>query len=915
MPPRKPGTVRRRPSMAPEAPVSILRRGRFSSDTGGGEEDDPLKLQQTSVPLAVAPRTPRRLPGRPTQSSTILLHVRTGHPPLRSPLPLRPERPWLYGEVSKPGIPLRTMLDVHPHHGHTPTPNSVDWTAYVSRGGRHPALEAPGGPPPPTVGHLPAGPPPPTAGMGPALRPPSPGALRPIADTHPSAPPVGDSTAGGHSASFPGPAGPPAPRPGHYPAPHLLARAYHRSLSRPDTEPDRPTAYLPGSDHQPALLVSWEDDPRLQASQHRAPPPLQPSSRKMHGMKHGRHHDDPLCSLWLHAWIVPMTPALFHGTPEPRKRLPHKPWIIASKAWHLLRRWKFRYLRSCPRRLRKHNAVRLWCLHDWVSIAHTAFLFLLLFLLPSLLRSLTHCIPKPYAPAKADRGPKPASRTRTRSRLLLSLLFLWQVQASRAASFSSGEPRVGSEATDPGASTSLHPRHMPANPGHYVPTLTGCRKRSFKRAVLRARHFGITRYRGRLCSVHDLLGRGEQSHPDTTSPHRSTPRPPPPGLRCSIMTWNAGGLTVTVWNEFLTWLLKTPHGHDIVCIQETYWRDDFEWDDDHWSYIHHGSHKPKEAGLLMCISKKLAQPHMIKHTPVLVGRLQHVRIFFPKGHQPLDVLHVYQHAWYHQKNDDQQDWWRGATERRHRFLQRLQATVRSFPIRNPLCLIGDFNTSLPHMTGLTGMGRPTKSGPQSDTADLCAFLEVHRLVACNTFGKAPAATFVNESTGAATQIDFIMLRQFHSDRESKKAKPFNWPVAASRKGAQHIPVQASFSLEWKPWGLSSALEIQNNIQPRQISDALKQDPNLEADFVCNLKVRLPSQPTAAQLDLALKQAWHDTSALPYPHLTSKTDPMNRSFPSGRHVRRCSRHRSRTPNFITAFTSGDSLHRPFELSAC
>ena len=643
-----------------------------------------------------------------------------------------------------------------------------------------------------------------------------------------------------------------------YPSP-TRQRGHHRSHSHPDTEPDRPTAYTPGSDHQPVHLASWKDDLHMRALQPQAPPTLQPSLKKPRRMEQGIHHDGPSCHLLPHAWFAPAMPALFHGTPEPRGRMSPKPRIIASKAWHLLRRWKFRYLRTCTRSKRKRNAACLWCLHDWVSNALTA---LIPFLLSSLLRSLTHCIPIPYAPTKADRGPKPASRTRTRSRLLLSLLFLWQVQASRAASFSSGEPRVGSEATDPGASTSLPSRHTPANPGHYVPTLTGCRKRSFKRAVLRARHFGITRYRGRLCSVHDLLGRGEQSHPDTTSPHRSTPRPPPPGLRCSIMTWNAGGLTVTVWNEFLTWLLKTPHGHDIVCIQETYWRDDFEWDDDHWSYIHHGSHKPKEAGLLMCISKKLAQPHMIKHTPVLVGRLQHVRIFFPKGHQPLDVLHVYQHAWYHQKNDDQQDWWRGATERRHRFLQRLQATVRSFPIRNPLCLIGDFNTSLPHMTGLTGMGRPTKSGPQSDTADLCAFLEVHRLVACNTFGRAPAATFVNESTGAATQIDFIMLRQFHSDRESKKAKPFNWPVAASRKGAQHIPVQASFSLDWKPWGLSSALELQNNIQPRQVSDALKQDPNLEADFVCNLKVRLPPQPTAAQLDLALKQAWHDTSARP-----------------------------------------------------
>ena len=855
---------------------SILRRGRFApsnEDRNGAMDEHTLSdsndsdrnaLDLPEAPSVCGPTVatgPKAAPNSPSSSSRTATDTDDAHSTPAgaiggarlSPGPrFRPSIPGEASAASTGETPasrtasiLRAGLRARATRSRSPPPPRPS-----------PPMEAPGGPPPPTVGHLPAGPPPPTESMGPTLRPPPHGELRPITATHPPAAPVGGRAAGGHSDGHLSPAGPPAPRPAAITLPLTYSPEGTPSVTLP---PDRPTAYTPGSDHQPVLLASWKDDLHMRALQPQAPPTLPPSLRKPQRMQQGIHHDGPSCHLLPHAWFAPTTPALFHGTPEPRGRMSPKPRIIASKAWHLLRRWKFRYLRTCARSKRKRNAACLWCLHDWVSNALTA---LLPFLLSSLLRSLTHCIPISFAPAKADRGPKPASRTRTRSRLLLSLLFLWQVQASRAASFSSGEPRVGSEATDPGASTSLHSRHTPANPGHYVPTLTGCRKRSFKRAVLRARHFGITRYRGRLCSVHDLLGRGEQSHPDTTSPHRSTPRPPPPGLRCSIMTWNAGGLTVTVWNEFLTWLLKTPHGHDIVCIQETYWRDDFEWDDDHWSYIHHGSHKPKEAGLLMCISKKLAQPHMIKHTPVLVGRLQHVRIFFPKGHQPLDVLHVYQHAWYHQKDDDQQDWWRGATERRHRFLQRLQATVRSFPIRNPLCLIGDFNTSLPHMTGLTGMGRPTKSGPQSDTADLCAFLEVHRLVACNTFGKAPAATFVNESTGAATQIDFIMLRQFHSDRESKKAKLFNWPVAASRKGAQHIPVQASFSLDWKPWGLSSALEIQNNIQPRQVSDALKQDPNLEADFVCNLQVRLPPQPTAAQLDLALKQAWHDTSARP-----------------------------------------------------
>ena len=323
-----------------------------------------------------------------------------------------------------------------------------------------------------------------------------------------------------------------------------------------------------------------------------------------------------------------------------------------------------------------------------------------------------------------------------------------------------------------------------------------------------------------------------------------------------------------MWNEFLTWLKLTPHGHDIICIQETFWRDDHEWDDDEWTYIHHGSHKPKEAGLLMCISKKLAPSHMIKHTPVLVGRLQHVRIFFP---QPLDILHVYQHAWYHQKQDDPTDWWQGAISRRHRFLQKLQSTLRGLPIRNPLCVIGDLNTSLPHMPGVTGMGRPSKPGPQSDVDDLCSLLEVHRLCACNTFGKAPAATFINDATGAATQIDFVLIRQLHSDRDSKKATPFRWPVASTRKGAQHVPVKATFTLKWTPWSWSQPAEQNTSIPPRQVADSLRQNPKRAEEFTLALAKALPHQPTIKQLDQSLMTTWHAVDGRPATDLPGIAD--------------------------------------------
>ena len=109
---------------------------------GMGEEDDPLKPQQTTASQTAIPRAPLRHPGRLTPP--VLLHARTGNPPLRRPLLPRPGQLWPYDGVSMPGMatmdqpglgPLRTVRDVHPHPGHTP--NLVEWTVYASRVGHH----------------------------------------------------------------------------------------------------------------------------------------------------------------------------------------------------------------------------------------------------------------------------------------------------------------------------------------------------------------------------------------------------------------------------------------------------------------------------------------------------------------------------------------------------------------------------------------------------------------------------------------------------------------------------------------------------------------------------------------------------------------------------------------------------------
>ncbi|CAE7237282.1 unnamed protein product [Symbiodinium sp. CCMP2592] len=204
---------------------------------------------------------------------------------------------------------------------------------------------------------------------------------------------------------------------------------------------------------------------------------------------------------------------------------------------------------------------------------------------------------------------------------------------------------------------------------------------------------------------------------------------------------------------------------------------DLMWDDDHWCFVHHSSGAPKEAGLLTCISKRLATPEGIRHSSIIAGRLQHLRITPKAGHQPIDLLHAYQFAWHHRKQDSKNDWWQDAMRRRAQFLQKLCSSVRSLPRRNLLCITGDLNTQLASCKGVVGLGIPSTPPPQQDGQDLLHTLCTYGLVATNTFGQAPGATFVNPATNAQTLIDYIILRGAHADGTSLASGPVqDWSV-------------------------------------------------------------------------------------------------------------------------------------------
>ena len=158
-----------------------------------------------------------------------------------------------------------------------------------------------------------------------------------------------------------------------------------------------------------------------------------------------------------------------------------------------------------------------------------------------------------------------------------------------------------------------------------------------------------------------------------------------------VLTWNAGGLSQSVFQELETFV-RDAH-YDIIFIQETRWSADYNWSNKDYHYVHSaGVHKAdKVGGLLTMVSTQLAKPDDLQFLSVHAGRIQHVR--FGRGNLQTDLVNVYQHVANEKK---------ATTEHRHSLLQRLQRCLASIPRRNGLIIAGDMNTSCTPMPQVCG---------------------------------------------------------------------------------------------------------------------------------------------------------------------------------------------------------------------
>ena len=241
------------------------------------------------------------------------------------------------------------------------------------------------------------------------------------------------------------------------------------------------------------------------------------------------------------------------------------------------------------------------------------------------------------------------------------------------------------------------------------------------------------------------------AHSHLPSPSLSPQNPDAPDPYIRIITWNCGGLNSVRFTETLAWLasIRSHTPVDIVCLQETKWRDSAEFSSDDWNCVHSGSGE-SQAGILFLVHKSLAPQSQLRFNHLCPGRLLHLRI---ETQPAIDLLGTYQHAW-----NPQAQLPHASLEQRTQILlqkrahihSQISAWVRSVPKRNSLMLLGDFNSSLAPSSPHVGPGVLQHSQPRPDHHDFQQLIVSSGLNALNTWGRSgePAGTFVMHSGSA-----------------------------------------------------------------------------------------------------------------------------------------------------------------------
>ena len=153
-------------------------------------------------------------------------------------------------------------------------------------------------------------------------------------------------------------------------------------------------------------------------------------------------------------------------------------------------------------------------------------------------------------------------------------------------------------------STSNRPKHP-----------KGAGKRSYQKSLRQAEKNGTAFYGGKSLTFQELGGTPATSK--TEPQKRSKPSRSREHEEIRYLSWNAGSLTTTVWEELLS-LLETEAYSDvkIVVVQETHWRGSWQFSKAHWHVVSSGTHAEQGAGVMIMVHSSLCQAKDIRFNEV-----------------------------------------------------------------------------------------------------------------------------------------------------------------------------------------------------------------------------------------------------------------------------------------------------------
>ncbi|CAE6931286.1 unnamed protein product, partial [Symbiodinium sp. CCMP2456] len=307
------------------------------------------------------------------------------------------------------------------------------------------------------------------------------------------------------------------------------------------------------------------------------------------------------------------------------------------------------------------------------------------------------------------------------------------------------------------------------------PTLeahTEPRKRAFNRACRRAAASPLlgTNYRGRWCSVKDLLGKRRTPPAQVRASRHTLPIQSNDSARLKLVTYNVGGLSQVAYAELLQFLqgLPEPHRPDLVLLQETHWKEDSEFDTPGWRVISSSTKSPQAGGVAVLISQSLCDAGDILHTSPVPGRVQHVRLTLDGA--IVDVVNIYQKIMTTSLAPAEKGSVPGTTARtiRREVWSSIQRLLRSLPSRHVVIMAGDFNTPLLPMAKRVGARASFchATRPQ-DVNELADIIADHDLLHLNSWTRFAKPTYRNGSHFSL--IDHIFVRKVASISRSVSA--------------------------------------------------------------------------------------------------------------------------------------------------